>query len=45
MYLLNNSFIYQRHYNVDRSKTLYEYVKENINRQDDISECLLCYCK
>lgn len=38
MYLLNNSFIYQRHYNVDRSKTLYEYVSENINRQDEIFE-------
>lgn len=34
MYLLNKSFMYQRHYDVDKSKSLYQYVIENMNKKE-----------
>lgn len=34
MYSLNKCFMYQRHYDVEKSKSLYQYVIENIDKKD-----------
>lgn len=37
MYSLNKSYLYQRHYNIDCSQTVYEYVVANMNKNKDLN--------